>query len=222
MKFNWLNIKTTRNLLARQLVLLRQYRHLYVQASGFAIPADYANAVRVRILMNAQNEVVGGFCFNTGQTAFRYVGFDPEKAQAALAMHGLSLSDLSEITGIVFGSQISRSQRQWLYARIALDLLWSQKPVIMGGSFVPAIRRVQKQLMRHTLYTTVLLITHPDGQVHTLELEVYYAFRHEVLPLLSKALLKDIVKHARRSLKLTPYSFRRSGHSVQQETNSFS
>lgn len=217
MKSKWLQVTTVRNFLAGQLLLLRQYRHLYVQESGFSIPADYANSVRVRILMNTQDEVVGGYCFNTGQTAFRYVGFDPEKAQTALLDQGLNSTDLSEITGIVFGPQISRSQRQILYARIAIDLLFSGKSVIMGGSFVPAIRRVQKQLMRHTLYTTVLPITRPDGQVHTLELEVYYAFRREVLPLLGKALIKDIVKSIRRSAKsLITYPLNQNEPYVQQ------
>lgn len=216
MKAKWLHVKTVRNFLADQLSLLRQYRHLYIRESGFSIPPDYANAVRVRVLMDAQNEVVGGFCFNTGQTAFRYVGFDPEKAHQALADRGLALSELSEITGIVFGPKIRRSQRQWLYARMAFDLLLSRKSVIMGGSFIPAIRRVQKQLMRHTLYTTTLPITRPDGQVQMMELEVYYAFRHEVLAVLSQFLLKDVYKHLRLSAKsVAAYRINRNEHSVQ-------
>lgn len=216
MKSKWLHVKTVRNFLADQLSLLRQYRHLYTRESGFSIPPDYANAVRVRVLMNAQNEVVGGFCVNTGQTAFRYIGFDPEKAQQALADRGLVLSELSEITGIVFGPKIRRSQRQWLYARMAFDLLLSRKSVIMGGSFIPAIRRVQKQLMRHTLYTTTLPITRPDGQVHMMELEVYYVFRHEVLSVLSQFLLKDVVKQLRSSVKsVSTYRVNQNEHSVQ-------
>lgn len=197
MKSKWLHVKTVRNVLANELALLRKYRTLYVHESGFSIPIDYANAVRVRIMMNKENDVVGGFCFNTGQTDFRYFGFDPAKAQAAVVAQGLDPDELSEITGIVFGPQISRAQRQRLYAQIARDLILSPKSVIMGGSFVPGIRWVQKQLMRHTLYTTIVPVTRPDGQVRMMELEVYYAYRREVLPLLGKALIKDVLKHVR-------------------------
>jgi hypothetical protein len=138
MRFRWLKDSAT----------LTEYRRAFASRGGDSVSMEYLENAKVRAVFQG-SKMVGGYVLNSKQP-FRYTDGVPlgEKRDALVSR----CANAVEITCIWMDPDMRALGRDWVYGRMISDALFVQKRWVIGGSCIPRVAKIQKQVIPHTIY----------------------------------------------------------------------
>lgn len=161
-------------------------------AMGSKVDTPYLQKANTYVFYrkDAPDKWLGGFCLNS-EDEFRYLaGFQPEEVAALLKKHLLNLKDMIEITCLWLCSKsMSRFERIVFYSLLLLQVLISDKKMILGGSFIPKVAELHMKILPHLLYDGMVLVAGKQAKA-----KFYFASKSEIPLNFFKGLYFDLSK----------------------------
>lgn len=164
------------------------------QAHGISIQPDYLQRAQVRVFYQLfrPTAYVAGFVINDG-APYRYFSAPGDAAKnKVLSTNNIQESDLVEIGAIWFSrykSMFRAVDRTQFYIQMMYDAWLTNRPVILGGSFIDQLQGQQQLVLPTTVYQNVITIGNFTGT-----LKLYVGQRSGMWARLVRALSIDL-KH---------------------------
>lgn len=148
----------------------------------------YLKKSRVRGFFDHHGDLVGGYIFNT-EPPFRYWDYLPERSADSELFKNKGKT--AEVTcAWMRKGQRGAFLRHRVYVQVMLDFYQSGADVMLAGTLVEKIRRMQQVVLRHNLWHGV------DTQGG--EYWIYYGYRRELLGNFAAAFVKETLSSLRR------------------------
>lgn len=153
--------------------LLKNFQTLYQQKSNVSLSLEYLKQGHPMLFVR-KGKIIGGYVLNT-QAPYRYLSiFDEQQKEILLKSHLLKEEELIEITCIWMNQRITSFAWVYYYLFMFLHTLYLaislNKKRIIGGSVLPKIQLVQRQILTKPIYISFIkkgqeLIGKSDGLV---------------------------------------------------------
>lgn len=138
MRFRWITDSSS----------LTEYRRAFALRGGRSVSMEYLENAKVRAVFQG-DKMVGGYVL-ASQPPFRYLDGVPlgKERDELVRRYANGL----EITSIWMDPEMRSLGRDLVYGRMIFDAVFAKKRWVVGGSRIPKVAKIQKQVIPHTIF----------------------------------------------------------------------